>query len=98
MNLATQNSKYHVTKRTYDILGSQGFVLTYNTGGINEEFENGKDLIAVNSTEEALYYIEYYTKHIDEYNKIKENGYKKVMTQYTYKHRLQGMLGEIGVL
>lgn len=95
INLATQNGESHITKRTYDILGSAGFALTYKTPGVEEEFENGKELIAVTSAEESLYYIEYYKKNRKEYDMIRENGYKKVVENYTYKHRLQNMLAEI---
>lgn len=95
MNLAPQNGVYHVTKRTYDIIGSCGFALCYNTPGLNEEFEDKKDLIAVSSSEEALYYIEYYKKHREEYEAIKECGYNKVVKRYTYKQRLEAMLKEL---
>lgn len=97
INLVPQNSVYHVTKRTYDILGSGGFALAYDIPGIREEFEVGKEIIVVSTEEEVIANVNYYSSHIDEYNQIRMNGYKKVHEQYTYVQRLRSALGQIGL-
>lgn len=96
MNLATQNGPYHVSKRTYDILGSAGFALCSDSPGLREEFEVGKELVVVGSTEEALACIAYYKNHLDEYESIKQKGYQKVLQNYTYEQRIKKMLLESG--
>lgn len=61
-----------ITMRTYEILGSRGFLITsYNTELCNL-FQPNQDLLISNSPEETLDYVTYYRHHPDQLESIKK--------------------------
>lgn len=75
-----------VTQRTYEILGSGGFLITNNTPEIMARFKNKEGLIISSSAEETLDAVKYYLHNSDERKKIRELA-QKVVKQYSYKNR-----------
>jgi spore maturation protein CgeB len=88
--IGIQNHEIHhqLCQRTYEILGSKGFLLTSNTPGVKDLFKHGHDLITSSSPEETVKLIHYYLKNSDEREKIRING-KKTATNHSYKHRAE---------
>jgi len=82
--IGLQNSQ--LTQRTYEILGSEGFLLTNDTPPVRELFQNGRDLIVSSSPEETIELVEYYLSHPQAREKIRRQG-KSAVDQHTYKHR-----------
>ena len=87
INLGLQNYKDELlTMRTYEILGSSGFLITSYNSILYELFTPDKDLIVSTCEEETLDYVNFYSKHDTLREKIKENGNKAVQI-HTYKNR-----------
>ncbi|WP_027398650.1 CgeB family protein [Anaerovorax odorimutans] len=85
--IGLQNSNTQLTQRTYEILGSEGFLITSDTMGIRKLFTPAKDLVVSSSPEETLELVEYYKNHEEEREKIKREGNLTVQKNHTYKHR-----------
>ncbi|PGM64850.1 peptigoglycan-binding protein LysM [Bacillus cereus] len=72
--IGLQNYPNLLTQRTYEILGSGGFLITMNTPGVRSLFQPGKELITSSSPEETVQLINYYLKHSEKRKFIQEQG------------------------
>lgn len=88
VNLVTQNHQHTITKRTFEILGSGGFVLSSNNEELKKLFEPGKDLLVSSSPEETLEIVEHYKNHKDEWLNIRKNAALSIQN-HTYKQRAE---------
>jgi spore maturation protein CgeB len=91
INIVTQNHKNTITKRTFEILGSGGFVLSSNNSALGSLFTPGRDLAVSSSPEETLELVEYYKTHPDDYRQVRENAVRSV-ENHTYKQRADYIL------
>ncbi|OCT13673.1 peptigoglycan-binding protein LysM [Paenibacillus pectinilyticus] len=89
--IGPQNQLTQVTQRTYEILGSGGFLLTSDTPEIRRLFEPGKHLVVSQSAKETKRLVTYYLNHPTERENIREAGYRAV-SQHSYKSRAAYML------
>lgn len=89
--IGPQNHMTQVTQRTYEILGSGGFLLTNDTPEIRRLFSPGKHLVVTRSPEETVRLVRYYLKHPEEREKIRKAGFRAV-TKHNYKFRAAQML------
>ncbi|PKG21760.1 CgeB family protein [Niallia nealsonii] len=89
--IGPQNYKSQVTQRTYEILGSGGFLLTSDTPAVRELFKPGKDLIVSSSKEETLRLVDYYLNHPEERTKISLQGHKSV-SKHSYRKRAKQVI------
>lgn len=88
--IGPQNYTSQVTQRTYEILGSGGFLLTSDTPGVRELFKPGHDLVVSSSKEETLKLVEYYLNHPEERKKIRIQGHNSA-----YKHSYQNRAKQV---
>lgn len=84
--LGFQNNHTHLTRRTFEILGSGGFLITCDTLGVRQLFKPGKDLVVSSSPKETLELVNYYMYRPDEREKICKQA-KFAVKNHTYKHR-----------
>lgn len=96
INLATQNHQQTITKRTFEILGSGGFLLSSANAALRQFFEPGRDLTVSSSPEETLEIVEYYKNNPDKWQTVRENAVKSVQN-HTYKQRAEYILSMHGV-
>ncbi|MBP1989181.1 CgeB family protein [Paenibacillus eucommiae] len=89
--IGLQNQLKQVTQRTYEILGSGGFLLTSDTPEIRRLFTPGKHLVVSRSPEETVRLARYYLVHPEEREKIRQAGYRAV-AKHAYKYRAAQML------
>lgn len=89
--IGLQNHPTQLTQRTYEILGSGGFLLTNNTPAVNRLFEPGQDLLVSSSPEETLQLVRYYLKHPNKRRLIQKKG-KFAVTKYSYQDRAEYIL------
>ncbi|WP_459503416.1 glycosyltransferase family protein [Bacillus sp. C1] len=89
--LGLQNYQELITQRTYEILGSGGFLLTIDTPGVREIFKPGKDLITVSSPKETLQAIYYFLNHPKKKTKIQEQG-RITVQEHTYQARAKQII------
>ncbi|OOR09248.1 peptigoglycan-binding protein LysM [Bacillus cereus] len=89
--IGLQNHLTQLTQRTYEILGSGGFLLTMDTPEIRSLFKPGDDLVVSSSPEETIKIVNYYLEHPEERIRIQNQGSKAVV-QHSYKNRAQNMI------
>ncbi len=81
-----------INPRTFEIMACGGFQLVDERILLPEIFQIGTDIITFNSLEDCRAKINYYLFHDDERKEIAYNGYKKVLQEHTYTHRMKSML------
>ncbi|MBJ8107815.1 MULTISPECIES: glycosyltransferase family protein [Bacillus cereus group] len=89
--IGLQNYQELITQRTYEILGSGGFLLTLDTPGVKKIFRPGKDLITVSSSKETLEAIHYFLNHPKKKVKIQERG-RTTVQGHTYQARAKQII------
>lgn len=89
--IGLQNTTTQVTMRTFEILGSGGFLLTSNTPAVNRLFKVGHQLVAASSPEETLAMVHYYLDHPDQRHHIQQQGQAAVVN-HSYQHRAESII------
>lgn len=97
INLVTQNHLRTITKRTFEILGCGGFILSSDNSEIKKLFTPGHDLVVSSSPEETLELINYYKKNKEEWETIRKNAVLSVQN-HTYKQRAEYIIEQYGKL
>lgn len=83
-----------ITMRTYEILGSGGFLITsYNTK-LCELFTPNKDLVVSSCEEETLELVNFYNKHAELRDKIKKSG-EIAVAEHTYRNRANTIINTL---
>ncbi|MGE5552920.1 MAG: glycosyltransferase [Betaproteobacteria bacterium] len=82
-------SQTQTSVRTFEIMGSGAFYLTYYTPAHEHLFENHKHLVWSRSPEETVELVKYYLLHDEERRRIAAAGQKLVYSQHSYDHRAQ---------
>ncbi|KFN02950.1 LysM peptidoglycan-binding domain-containing protein [Bacillus clarus] len=99
ITLGLQNLPTQLTQRTYEILGSGGFLLTNDIPEIHRLFKVGRDLITSSSPVETVKLINYYLQHPGEREEIRKNG-RKAVESHSYMKRAEfiiDVLTEYGI-
>ncbi|WCK53278.1 glycosyltransferase [Aneurinibacillus sp. Ricciae_BoGa-3] len=89
--IGLQNHRTQLTQRTYEVLGSGGFLLTQDTEEVRRLFTTGQDLVVSSSPEETLDLVRYYLNHSDEKDEIRMKGLETVQ-KHSYKARAAYMI------
>ncbi|WP_282943071.1 glycosyltransferase [Paenibacillus sp. RC67] len=89
--IGPQNQLHQVTQRTYEILGSGGFLLTSDTPEIRRLFCPGKHLVVSRSPEETVRLVKYYLNHPKERERIRRAGHRAV-AKHSYRIRAKQIL------
>lgn len=92
--IGPQNQLKQVTQRTYEILGSGGFLLTSDTPEIRRLFKPGKHLVVSKSPAETVRLVRYYLKHPGKRAQISKAG-KLAVAKHSYKYRAIRMIREL---
>lgn len=82
--LGLQNEQ--ITQRTYEILGSEGLLLTNGSKPIKQAFHSGQDLLISNSPQETLMLVNYYLSHPDARARLRRRG-RLAVQKDSYKQR-----------
>lgn len=94
INLVTQNHAQTITKRTFEIMGSGGFLLSSDNTEIRKLFVPGHDLEVSSSPEQTLELVRHYEKNKDDWKKVRENALVSIK-EHTYKQRAEYIIEEI---
>ncbi|MCM3603611.1 glycosyltransferase [Robertmurraya korlensis] len=86
--LGLQSFNHQLTHRTYEILGSKGFLITNDTEEIRRLFVPGHDLVVTNSPEETIKLVKYFLKTPEQREVISAQGYETVKHN-TYHSRAE---------
>ena len=89
--LGLQNYENQLSQRTYEILASQGCLLTIDTPAIRKRFSNGKDLLTTSSPEQTVDIVKYYLDNPGECTRIGRSGQNNVLNE-SYTNKAQYMI------
>ena len=92
--LGLQNTTSQVTMRTYEVLGSGGFLLTSATLAVTELFEPGRHLAVSQTPEETLELVRYYLDNPEEREKIRQQGQSEVAC-HSYQRRAEAIISTL---
>ncbi|MCM1154691.1 MAG: glycosyltransferase [Roseburia sp.] len=92
LNVTLRSIESGVPLRIFEIMSVGGFVLSNWQEGIEELFEEGKEIVTFKSPEEMLEKAEYYLAHDKERIRIGIGGYQKVKNCYTFEHQLEKII------
>lgn len=91
LNLTIKNIRAGIPLRIFDILASQGFLITNFQPELPLYFKNEQDLVWFTSPEELEEKVVFYLKHDTLRQKIATHGFEKIKEQHTYQHRFDEM-------
>lgn len=84
-----------INMRVFETLACGSFLLTDRLKpevGLEEIFEDKKHLVLYDNEKDLLEKINYYLTHETEREEIAYNGYKEVLSNHTYEHRVEEIL------
>ena len=85
-----------IKRRTFEVPGCRGFLLTTPAKGLEEFYEPGKELVIASSAEELMDRSKYYLTHEGERENIGQRGYERTLADHTWSRRLVDIFKEIG--
>ena len=92
LNISLRSILSGIPLRSFEIMGSGGFLLSNYQSDYEEYFQCGEDYVYYTDYEDLMQKAEYYLSHEKERQEIVENGYRKVKQRHTYKERLDTIL------
>jgi spore maturation protein CgeB len=81
-----------VNPRTFELAACQAFQLVDYRSQLPELFEIGKEIIVFDNVNELRDKARYYLDHPDERKTIAQLAQKRVLSQHTYRHRMETMM------
>lgn len=81
-----------IKARNFEIPFFGGFQLTDYVPTLEDYFDIGREVICYTNIDEAALLIQYYLKHDEEREKLKNTGHAKAIYQHGYTFRLQKVL------
>ncbi|MFT9494362.1 CgeB family protein [Anaerosolibacter sp.] len=90
--IGLQNDQEMLTSRTFEVLGSGGFLLTVPTKAVNNLFINKVHLVSSSSPEDTVNLTNYYLKDGFARQVVAQNGQREVYVNHTYKERAKQIL------
>lgn len=90
--IGLQNDQTMLTSRTFEVLGSGGFLLTVPTQAVNNLFVNNVHLACSSSPDDTVDLVNYFLKDTAARQKIARNGQSEVYLKHTYKERARQIL------
>ena len=87
--------KSGIPLRAFDIMGSQGFLLSNFQEDFLEYFTPDEDFVYYTDREDLMKQVEYYLSHEKERLEICRNGYEKILLSHTYENRIPILFGDL---
>jgi spore maturation protein CgeB len=87
-----------VNKRTFEIAAAGGFQLVTHRPGLEELFDDGRELVSYEGLDDMLEKIRYYLVHDELRQQIARAGRERALAQHTYALRLQLILDTVNGL
>lgn len=78
-----------VNPRTFELAGARGFQLVDERSELPRFFEPGTELATFTNIDECRSKIRYYLEHPDERSEIASAGYRRALSDHTYRHRME---------
>lgn len=94
LNITLRSIKSGIPLRCFDILGSGGFLLSNYQSDFSDILVPEEDFVFYESQQDLLQKVDYYLAHDREREEIARNGYSKIASNHTYRHRVRQLLDE----
>ncbi len=91
----TLQGKSGMNYRVFEVLASQGFLLTDDMEDISRNFDVSKELEVYKNTDDLLDKTEFYLKHPDIGQKIALLGYANIVKKHSYTARARSILEDL---
>jgi glycosyltransferase involved in cell wall biosynthesis len=78
--------------RIWESMASGSMLITQRINGIEDFFEDGKDLVLYDSIDEAIKKANYYLSNSEERESIAQSGLKRILSGHTYADRTKAIL------
>ena len=95
INISLRSILTGIPLRVVDILGSGGFCLTNYQAELSEYFENGRELVWFDSSDDLIEKTEYFLVHDDEREHIAANGLEAAEKLFSYDVLLPKILSQV---
>ena len=95
LNITIRSIQTGLSQRVWDVLGSEGFLLTNYQMELPEYLEVGKDVECFESPLELKEKVNYYLTHDEERVEIAKHGYETVKAKYTCRHQVAEILKRV---
>lgn len=92
LNISLRSILTGIPLRSFEIMGSKGFLLSNYQRDADEYFINGTDYVYYTDYEDLERKVDYYLTHPKERKEIADNGYRKVKEYHTYQNRVDTIL------
>lgn len=92
LNISLKSILTGIPLRSFEIMGSGGFLLSNYQADYSEHFVAGEDYVYYSDYEDLMRKAEYYLSHDRERKEIAENGYRKVREAHTYRNRVDTII------
>ncbi len=92
LNISLRSIKSGIPLRAFDVMGSEGFLISNYQADFMDYFVPGEDFVYYENREDLLDKIDYYLDHEEERRIIAKNGHDKIAAEHTYRHRVREML------
>lgn len=97
LNITSKTIQTGLPLRIFDVLASEGFLITNYQPEIQQYFEPDVDLVVYESMDDLKEKVAYYLSHDEERMMIAENGYRKIKKSFTYDIVLRKMFEICGI-
>jgi spore maturation protein CgeB len=87
-----------VNKRTFEIAAAGGFQLVSHRPGLDELFDDGRELVSYEGLDDLREKIRYYLVHDQLRQQIARAGQERVLAEHTYARRLHLLLDTVNGL
>jgi len=92
LNISRIQLRSALNQRVYDIPACRGFLITDFKKELEDSFDIGREIICYRHVDELFQLIDYYLKNPQERQKIADAGFKRVINEHTYHHRMKRLL------
>lgn len=87
----------HTHARPFELAGCRAFTISGYSEDIGKYYEENKEMVFYRSLGDLEEKIRYYLTHVSEREKIAEAGYKRTLSEHTYKKRFQSLFKHLGL-
>ena len=95
VNLHRPTDVHGVNLRTFEAAGCGGFQITDRKSDLPLSFDEGTEIVCVDSVEEFPEIASYYLKHERERKRIANRAFRRAQAEHTYEHRIASILDHL---
>ena len=87
---------YQASPRIFEVLACRSFLVCDDQRDVFSLFQDGIDLVRFLDASDVVNKMKHYLVHPEERSEIAERGYRNVLKNHTYIHRIKELLSKIG--